>query len=724
MNNQAFEKVFPFGSHLCREPMPSMSELKKDIELLKKHGFNLVKLQENWMVDEPLEGHCDFSKYEELIAHAGKLDMGVYLGLTCEQAPGWLWRKHPDCRMVGKNGVPISYEAQQTLPADGKPGPCYDHPGAAADMVRFIQKLVRTLGKYENLVVWNTWQEVGYWSESLVGQPVCYCPNTIRYYQQWLQEKYGDLDALNRAWNARYLDWSYVVPDRVQWKWAMPQILYWNYFMANVQIGQVLKTRAAAIRQADPLNRPVFAHKGGPQIASGADWTYARSQDFLGSSTYPAWRGGTGEKHTSLLNEMYDGMVLKYDYIRSCNRRGAPVWSAEFQGGPVCTGFHKGRVPSADDIRRWMLSGIGAGVTAISFWVTRAEIAAGEPNGFSLLDSEGDTTERFEEAARMGKALGRHPELFAKPTWPGADVAILINEENYQFCQVMNQGGENLLHSVSGWHRALWNANIPVDFIETMELDEEYVQKYKAIILPFPISLSEAVAEKLARYVKNGGNLISEAAPGRINENCFCTRGELSPVMKELFGVKQESFTMVREPDGGKVWSPSEHTWGEYLDPAMLTGSGPLAGRQVRANVYIETFTTSASTPFLMYNEAVAGVFRKTGKGTAWLLGTYIGHNANHYRDDNSQQFIRSLLEQCGVKQVHDGKLILRKRVIRNKEAWLLTNPTQESVTEIIGVKGWKKVEDLLGEKLRRTGETVHLTVKPLDVRVLVLSKG
>ena len=60
--------------------------------LLRRSGFNLVKLQEHWAVDEPLEGHLDFSRYEELIDHAAKLEMGVYLGLTCEQAPAWLWR--------------------------------------------------------------------------------------------------------------------------------------------------------------------------------------------------------------------------------------------------------------------------------------------------------------------------------------------------------------------------------------------------------------------------------------------------------------------------------------------------------------------------------------------------------------------------------------------------------------------------------------------------------
>ena len=48
--------------------------------------------------------------------------------------------------MVGRNGLPIAYEAQMTLPADGKPGPCYDHPGAMADQFAFYPPPGRDLG--------------------------------------------------------------------------------------------------------------------------------------------------------------------------------------------------------------------------------------------------------------------------------------------------------------------------------------------------------------------------------------------------------------------------------------------------------------------------------------------------------------------------------------------------------------------------------------------------
>ncbi|MCL5998212.1 MAG: beta-galactosidase [Chloroflexi bacterium] len=733
MNTQQFAKLFPLGSHLCREPMPAMSELKRDMENLKRHGFNLVKLQEQWAADEPREGHYDFSRYEELIEHAARLDMGVYLGLTCEQAPGWLWRLFPDCRMVGRNGLPIVYQAQTPLPADGKPGPCYDHVGAMQAQTRFITKLVSTLGKYENVVVWNTWQEVAYWADGIVGQPVCYCEHTLQAFRRWLRERYADLDGLNRAWNMRYGGWEDVLPNRHAARSCCPQDIDWGYFQDNVRPAYTLSARAEAIRAADPYGRPVFAHKAQATIGSGQDWAYARCQDFLGSSAYPAWGaldkwddgypgGGRYERHTALVSELWNGVALKYDYIRSSNPSGAPVWAAEFQGGPVSTSFHKGRVPSAQDIRRWMLTAVGSGVTAISFWVTRAEIAADELNGFGLLDSEGDTTPRFEAAAVIGQALNRHADLFAQPAWPGAEVAIVVDESNYQVCALLGRAAEHLPYSVRGWHRLLWDAGIPVDFIAASQLDPQQVNRYKVLILAFPLSMSEQVAQQLARYVEQGSTLISDACPGRVSEHGFANRGELSPAMRALFGVRQNGLAMVREPGGEMRWSPPERTWGEYLDATMLAGYGPLAGESLRANVYIETFERDDSQPCLMYGGDIAGVVRQVGQGQAWLLGTFAGHGGTAYRDEQSLNCISRLLSQCGVSAQRQGRLLLRKRVIPGKQAWIFTNPNAEDVTELIELDGWQ-VEDLLGEPLRQEGGVVHLLVRGLDVRVLVLSR-
>jgi len=112
------------------------------MENLKRHGFNLIKIQTHWAVDEPLEGQYDFSRYSELIEYAQELGMKVYLGLTLEQAPMWLFNKYPDVRMLGRDGIPRMYETAYTLPADGKPGPCFYHPVARDRQIRYLNAIV------------------------------------------------------------------------------------------------------------------------------------------------------------------------------------------------------------------------------------------------------------------------------------------------------------------------------------------------------------------------------------------------------------------------------------------------------------------------------------------------------------------------------------------------------------------------------------------------------
>ncbi len=731
MDHTTFLKQFALGAHLCREPMPPMRELKRDMQVLKKAGFNLVKLQEHWMLDEPVEGQTDFSRYAELIEFAAGLDLGVYLGLTCEQAPGWLFQKHPGCRMVGRDGRAIIYEAQSTLPADGKPGPCFDHPEARVDQLRFIRKVVEELGRYENVVVWNTWQEIGYWSRMTVGQEVCYCEHTLAAFRRWLEERYGDLDGLNHAWNTRYGDWRFVQPDRGAYgQVGLPQDIDWRYFMDNVQVTNVLRERAEAIRQADPLHRPVFAHKAGMSLGFAHDWEYARAQDFLAASCYPAWnpyhawddRAAIPERREALTAEMVHGVALTFDTLRSCNPPGAPIWAAEFQGGPVSQFLHLGRTPSPEDIRRWMLTAVGAGATGISFWNARAERMALEMNGFGLLDGEGDSTPRFREAARVGAALQRHAELFAQPSWGGAEVGILVNEWNAQLASACPPAGDHLGYSTRGWHRLLWELGVAADFVNAAQVTDDLVNPYRVLVLPFPLSLSEDVAQKIGSFVYAGGGLICEAVPGRLDEHGMARPGEISPIFSNLFGARQTGLRVVREPGADARWTPPERTWGEFIEGGWLVGDGPLAGVSVPASLYVQTFELQGSQPVLKFNGRPAGTFRVGRYGWAWLVGTLVGHSATAHASGETRAFVKRLLELCNVRPAHEGRLLLRVRSVPGKQAWFLTNPQDEPVTETLEV-GDAVVKDLLDQPFERSGSRLTLTVAGLDVRVLVLSQ-
>ena len=428
-------------------------------------------------------------------------------------------------------------------------------------------------------------------------------------------------------------------------------------------------------------------------------------------------------KHQGLLGEMWNSLAMNFDYIRSANQAGLSG-RPNSRGGPISSGFQKGRVPSADDIRRWMLTAVSSGVTTISFWVTPAEIMAQEVNGFSLLDSEGSTTARLEEVGRVGRALMQHPDLFARPTKPKSEVGIVVNERNMQFCSSYAGLNQRLTYSTRGWYCMLWESGIPVDFVNVIDIGSATARQYRALILAFPMSLSEEVASRLEEYVRSGGNLISEAAPGRVDENGISTRVEMSPKLWELFGVWQRSITMVREPDEDVRWMPAERTWGEFLDATALEGTGIMKGQKVPANYYLQTFEPKGSEPFLDYNGAAAGVTRKAGKGTAWLLGTYIGHNGNAYRNEQTPQFVRELMKQCGVRRQNEGELLVQKRVGEEREAWALTNPTDHDVTEMVTVPKGATVTDLLAGAVSVTGDQVKVAARSLDVQVLIIGRS
>ena len=722
--------VFPLGTHVYREPYQDQDELLADLPILQKLGFNMIKIQESWAIDEPAEGEFDFSRIERIITRAGELGLGIYLGLTMEQVPAWMWQKYPDCHLVYANGQPHNDPTQYLLPADGKPGPCWDHPGARAAGERFVAELARRLGQFDNIWAWNTWQEIGFWPNE--GGPLgfCYCPHTLARFREWLKEKYGDLGSLNATWYTAYTDWEAIEPPRRSP--FNPPYIDWRYFMDDVYLVRALEWKTQALKAHDPKGRPVFSHVASPRIGAGAEWRWARAGDFFGNSNYPAWSSfhdwddlaaDRSAWHPSAYQELWNSVMLRADYVRSATGRGRTFWGAEFQGGPVSTHLHLGRTPRAADIQRWMLAGLAAGMHGISFWNNRAERSWQECNGFGLLDPRGETTERIEEASRIGRAVNQEWQLFALGEPPRAQVAILINEDLYHFCEGSQTNALGLLtYNVRGHYARLWRLGIPVDFVNESDVANGALTEYRAAILPFPIALGDDYFAYLRRYVETGGLLISDACPGRFDKYGFCPRAQLVGGAEEVFGAEHASVQVVREPDGQTRWTPTERGFGEFADEAVLTGAGAYADYQLRASFYLQTLTPRGAESILTVGDAVAGVMNRFGQGTAVLLGTFAGIGATAHTDSDGDAFFERLLRQeASVEPDRCGRLLRRRRVFDDREAWFLINPTDQEVTEAVPVDNLTGIRDLFDEPIIVSDQgTMQVTVQPAGIRCLV----
>lgn len=714
--------VFPYSTHIYREPSLPLEQLEADLPVLKRLGFSMIKIQESWSTDERRPGEVDLSHVERVIAGAQQHGLLVYFGITMEQAPAWLWKKYPDANMIYEDGTAQDDPTQYLLSSDGKPGPCWHHPQARAAAENFIETVGRRLGRYRNIAVWNVWQEIGLapWSTRPGHRYLCYCNNSLAAFRLWLQERYTSLSKLNDSWRTAFASWEEVEPPRLFA--PVPSMLDWRFFMEDQYLGEVVRWKGDAFRRSDPLHRPIMAHVPGSVYGSAANWAYSRGLDIFGTSLYPGWGEAEDLDVTSSerlkssqrpLEQLCLGVMLSVDYSRSAAPAGN-IWAAELQGGRAGGGPTPGRTPDPGDIRRWVLGAVAAGARAICFWNHRNEIMWSETSGFGLLNRTGDSTARAEEAGRIGRALQAESEFFTKSSSPPARVGILVNERQFQFAAASEPAivKAQQLATVRGLYRGLWTAGIPVDFINIEDLPEK--PTHAVLLLPLPLCLSAPLGERLAKFVQQGGTLISEATPGRFDEYGFGRPEEMGPGLAQLFGADHDQLM---------AWQTDEsHTHQSAPVPWAMKGVGPLAGQQALGSLYLQTLKLrSGAQAILQHGDFIVGSLNRQGSGQAILIGSLLGSAMEDGAESGNAQLLVTLLAGAGVKSDKIGRLLLRRRTLGSAQAWFLINPTHEAVREEIDIGKTRTVTDLLSGRLSPKAGKISIEVGPLDIVCLML---
>lgn len=729
--------VFPYGTHVYREPHLPLQQLRHDFPLLKRLGFNMIKIQEVWEQDERREGEIDLSTVSQVVSDARQNGLRVYFGVTMEQVPEWLWTKFPDANLVFENGEQASDPAPYNAPADGKPGPCWNHPGARTAAIRFIEAVGREIGKYDNIEVWNVWQEIGFGGRIRPGHlGFCFCHNTLTEFRKWLVTRYGTVQNLNETWKSGYGDWEEIRPPRISP--AVPATIDWRYFMDDIYFSEALKWKADAFRRSDPLHRPILAHVANTTPGSTREWRYVEQLDILGSSCYPGWRspaswdfdqGSPGKplSEVSQANFEVEHILMHFDHLRSAKSNGE-IWTAELQGGPITEQLLRRRVPTPADIRRWVLSCLAAGSRGICYWNHRPEIFWSEGYGFSLLDWGSDTSDRAEEAGRLAVALNGHADVFAKGEHPQPSVAIVMNEDLYHWAEgslylaegAVSSFKDHLQYTITGIWKALWREGIPTGFVESAAIPAD-ASKVKALILPFPLALGQPEIKALSSYVHSGGVLISEACPGRFSNYGIGFDDAMAPGVSELFGAKHQGVFLIREPGKGAKWTDWKYGLRDSREYRTLSGSGGLAQQSVFPAFYLQTLDLTTAKPALMYGNEVAGCVNEFGRGKAYIIGTFLGHAGPAYDDWRNGAFLNAILAQAGVVADRAGNLNRRRRILGTRSAWFFFNSTETVVEEKIDLENFKTAHDLLGEELPQEGASVRLKVQPLDIRCILL---
>lgn len=480
----------------------------------------------SWAEIEKEEGVFDFSWLDTIIEKIYKSGGRVVLATPSAARPKWLSDKYPEVLRVNETLARNKFASRHNH--------CFSSP-VFREKVRIIdEKLSERYGKHPAVVAWHI-------SNELNGR--CYCDRCAENFRNFLRKKFdNDIEKLNheywtRFWSHGFSSFDEIEPPRTAASGSLATgpmgdacvlglNLAWKEFCSE-QIIDITAFEKEAIRKYSSL--PVttncmpmhigFDHfKMGKVLDVHSVDLYPRwSSDFTGFAKYCAY-------HCTFCRGIKEGqpfMVME-------SAPGINIGSVV---------YHK--VKSAEEQLFEAVDFIAHGADTVQYFQWRKGRGAYEKNHGAVVDHYGKSDNRV---FQMVKTTGEMLEKLDGIIGTGIDAkAAVVYDYKTQWAldsglaTFAPQDTNGYFTLTRNLFNAFWDKNIPVDII-SYDMD---FSKYKAICLPLPYIMTEALADKIKKFVSDGGMLISTCLAATANENDLnYTGGVPGARLRELFGLR------------------------------------------------------------------------------------------------------------------------------------------------------------------------------------------
>ena len=707
MRNLLKETYIPFGSQYYRAPSPHREDWEKDLKKMSELGFNTVKFWVQWRWNNPEEGVYYWNDIDELMSLAQKYNLKVMLNTIFDVAPAWIYRKFDDASMITLSGAKVGPQTQPHRQIGGL-GYCFNHDGIAKYFFDFLKETVKRYKDHPALEIWNVGSEPELTSSmaemrayaddaSKIRDMLCYCSNCEKKFKVWLKEKYKSIDKLNISWNRNYR--SFEDAELPKTRNTFNDVIDWRMFFVHT-IGENVKRRFEVAKTEDAGKHPLMCHhvfiQGFPVTSTASDpWNVGRFGDLHG------------------FTQMDDMAMI--DILRSC-AKDKPVISAEMLMLPGYT-LDLPKKIDADDVKKFIFSGIAGNQKGFIFWQYRPEILGRETPTWGLTYLDGEQTNWLKAFADCGKVLQNNADFILKAKPQKAEVAILYNPENQIFAWASTGNEKTATDSLLGFHRALYERNFITDFIHPSEFKNDILTNYKVLVIPFPYVINQEIADKIKPWVEKGGVLICESYTAGWNiENGHHEKIVPGYDLDKIFKIKQ---TVVEPENNGEVQIKIEK------DLPFIKKGNIVMGAIIK-----ETFFNNGAQVLGSFDTHEAAItIANFGKGKAVQIGSYLALVYHRKKVENNGNLLASLVEfTTHIKRpiIEKNKLIRVDILSTNEERMViiqnLENAEVNVSLKISGEKFSSLTEQFSGEKLncKQIGAGVEFSIRlhPKEVRV------
>ena len=161
-------------------------KIARDIRLMKEAGFNITRLGHlAWDSFEPSDGMFDFEWFDKVMDSMAEAGIKVILDLAVRPAPIWLHQLYPSIDVTDASGNRL-YPNHRYMDDVGD-------PMFQKYALRFVDVMTKRYARHPALLAFGIDNEPG---DGLIS----YSESVRQRFVHWLEQKYGTLDNLNKAW--------------------------------------------------------------------------------------------------------------------------------------------------------------------------------------------------------------------------------------------------------------------------------------------------------------------------------------------------------------------------------------------------------------------------------------------------------------------------------------------------------------------------------------------
>lgn len=565
-------------------------EIPNDIRKMKELGISVIRVAEfAWSRLEPNEGEYDFAWLDEVINQFGEAGIDTILGTVSATPPQWFLRKYPDSVMEMENG--------RTYNSGGRRYCCENHPGYRQTCARITEEMAKHFGHNPYLIGWQVDNEIyPLWKG-------CFCEHCRQGFHSFLREKYGNIGAVNAAWDTNLFSQHYDDFEDIPMPrdaWSNPHlVMEWQNYKNDSMISFVHM-------QAEILHK----YSDAPV---GTDLMCVPMMSF--TDMYRPMEVVMCNHYNDPGN--LEDAVFWFDHFRTLKER--PFWNTETAvnwNGAVSIG-QSVKPEGFCRANSWLP--VAAGAELNMYWLWRAHWAGHEMMHGAVLDTCGKPSHVIGELRQTASDFDRAGD-FIKGTRPVSEAALIYSPLSSCMSQAQPiVDGFSYMDMIQRFHKSCVDAGVNPDVIDP----SKDISGYRMIITPMLMTMEEGeIGKRLEQWVRSGGTWIvgpfsdiRDTAGAKYRDRHFGMLESMTGV-EWLYGIPDREHRLkLVDADGQPM---DEELWVDVFGEA----DGVQSAARSDGNSGLSVDVTVADGYSTLIGKTVSFT-KKIGEGRVVVLGTF-----------------------------------------------------------------------------------------------------